>query len=199
MHFCTLALAALLSFTSAIPTAAVEKRWPSTTNIIKPYTISIYHSFNGAITPAVDKGEVSRNYWDGRDNTTLVTFDITGRTLPATCFLRFYLDPADSAASWSGTAQIDVFSSLQPAPAQGSAGWGGPGNQRNLPLGRFQVTGLGQATPLNFAPNQLGSFPCPKVGDGNVRDGKVGYELVPVGDQDRVTWSADLSGLYLGW
>ncbi|KAF2124993.1 hypothetical protein P153DRAFT_370317 [Dothidotthia symphoricarpi CBS 119687] len=186
---------AVFTLVPETPTA-VEKRQP---NVLKPSSIAIYHSFNGAITPPVSQGEVSRNSSNGRDTTTLVTFDLNGRTLPPTCSLRFHLDPKDSIASCTGTGHIDVFSSLKPAPIEGSAGWGGPGNQRNVPLGRMQVHGDGDATVLDFAPNQLGAFSCLEVGGLGVEGGVLAFELVPVGEQYRVTWDAGRSGLFLSW
>lgn len=197
MHFSTITLATLLSVTSAAP-AAIEARFPKG-NVLPPSAISIYHGSNGAIDYGVANGEVSRNNWNGLDNSTLVTFDLNGKTLPDKCFLRFWLEPNTHDSYWDGTGLIDVFSSLQPAPKEGSKGWGGPGNQRNNPLGRMKVNYNGDATVLDFAPNQLSAFKCPKVGDWNVKNGLVGYELVPVGDKDRVQWNGASSGLYLNW
>ncbi|KAF9694186.1 hypothetical protein EKO04_007900 [Ascochyta lentis] len=206
MHFPTIALSALASLASlasAAP-AVLEERLPRG-NVLPPSAISIYHVFDGAIDYGVARGEVSRSNWDGRDNSTLVTFDLNGKSLPENCFLRFWLEPSTQPSSptsgsfWSGTGLIDVFSSLQPAPKEVSKGWGGPGNQRNNPLGRLKVNYDSDATVLDFAPNQLSGFKCPKVGDWNVKNGLVGYELVPVGDQDRVQWDGNVGGLYLNW
>lgn len=203
MHFSTIALTSLLSLASAAP-AVLDARMPKG-NTLAPSAISIYHGSNGAIDYGVARGEVSRNNWDGRDNSTLVTFNLNGQTLPNTCFLRFWLEPGTQSSNpasgsfWSGTGLIDVFSSLQPAPVEGSKGWGGPGNQRNNPLGRMKVNYNGDATVLDFAPNQLSGFKCPQIGDWNVKNGLVGFELVPVGDQDRVQWDGAVSGLYLNW
>ena len=197
MHFPTIALTTLLSMASAAP-ATIEARFPSG-NVLRPSAISIYHGINGAIDYGVAIAEVSRNNWDGRDNTTLVTFDLNGKSLPGKCFLRFWLEPKTQSSYWDGTGLIDVFSSSQPAPKEGSKGWGGPGNQRYNPLGRMKVNYNGDATVLDFAPNQLSAFDCPKVGDWSVKNGLVGYELVPVGDKDRVQWDGAVSGLYLSW
>lgn len=198
MLFSTFAAASLLSLAAAAPTA-VEKRWPTDSSSLQPSAISIYHHFNGAIDYGVSNGEVSRAQWNGRDNSTLVTYDLNSRTLPATCSFKFWLE-SDSASLFSGTGQVDIFSSLQPAPVGGSPGWGGPGNQRYLNLGRFEVKYNGNAVVItNVAPNQLNSFPCPKIGDFNVKNGLVGYEIVPVGDSVRVEWSSAVSGLLLDW
>ncbi len=66
-------------------------------------------------------------------------------------------------------------------------------------MGRMKANYNGDATVLDFAPNQLKSFPCPKMGDFNVKNGVVGFEVVPVGDWDRVEWDAGVSGLYLSY
>lgn len=203
MHFSTVALTALLSLVSAAPTALETRSIEG--NGLPPSAISTYHGSNGAIDYGVARGEVSRNNWDGRDHSTLVTFDLNDTDLPDTCFFRFWLEPDTKYSNpasrniISGTGLIDVFSSLQPAPVEGSKGWGGPGNQRNNPLGRIKASFNGDATVLDFAPNQLSRFKCPKIGDWNVKNGLVGFELVPVGDQDRVQWDGAVSGLYLSW
>ncbi|KAF1926406.1 uncharacterized protein M421DRAFT_93964 [Didymella exigua CBS 183.55] len=206
MQFTTLTLTTLLSLTFAAP-ASLKVRFPigRYNKVLPPSATSIYHGQNGAIDYGVYRGEVSRSNWDGRDNSTLVTFDLNGRTLPDTCFLHFWLEPNSQyndparGSFVSGTGLIDVFSSLQPAPKEGSEGWGGPGNQRNNPLGRVEANFAGDATTLDSAPNQLSGFKCPRVGDWNVKDGLVGYELVPVGDADSIRWDAAVSGLYLSW
>ena len=81
----------------------------------------------------------------------------------------------------------------------GSPGWGGPGNQRYLPLGRLKVRYNGAAGLVTDISSPLQSFPCPKIGDSNVKDGFVGYELVPVGDSVKEQWNSDVNGLYLDW
>lgn len=43
-------------------------------------------------------------------------------------------------------------------------------------------------------PTGVNSVPCPKKNAG-----PVGFEVVPVGDVDRVEWSKGVSGLYLTW
>ena len=205
MHSTTMALITVLSLASAAP-ACLEARFPTSrgNNILPPSAISIYHSSNGAIDYGVRRGEVSCENWNGRDNSTLVTFDINGRTLLEKCNLRFYLEPnthssnPGSGSFVSGTGLIDIFSSLQPTPVEGSKGWGGPGSQRNDYLGRVKVQNQDAAIDTSV-PNQLEGFNCPKASDWNVKNGLVGYELVPVGDADRVQWDAAVSGLYLKW
>jgi hypothetical protein len=201
MLFSSLVITTLCYLTAAAPTA-INKRWPvADGTFITPSVISIYHGQNGAIEYNTAKGEVSREQWNGKDNSTLVTFDINGKTLGTTCSLRFFQDSADTSAIFTGyPAQVDIFRSLQPAPVSGSTGWGGPGNQRDIPLGRFEPRYNGNAVVVeNVGPGLLNSFPCPRIGDYNVKNGLVGFEIVPVGDRVRVEWTAALSGLYLDW
>ena len=199
MLLSTFVAASLLSLASAAP-LTVEKRWPTDDgSSLRPSTISIYHGQNGAIDYNVAKGEVSREQWNGKDNSTLVTFDLNKRTPPAgaTCSFKFYHDSADTSAQLSG--DIDIFKSLQPAYTSSPA-WGPPGNQRDTNLGRFRPVYNGYATVVtDVGPNQLNGFPCPTAGDYHVHNGLVGYEIVPAGDRVRVEWTASLSGLYLDW
>jgi hypothetical protein len=205
MHFNTIAFITLLSLASAAP-ASLEARFPNSrgTRVLLPLVNSLYHGFNGSIDYGVRRGEVSRENWNGRDNGTLVTFDLNGRTLPERCNLDFYLEPNvqssdPSAGSFaSGTRLMDIFSSSQPAPVGGSKGWGGPGNQRDNHLGRVEVQNQ-DAKIVPTISSRLRGFPCPKIGDSNVKNGLVGYELVPVGDAVRVQWDTAVSGLYFNW
>ena len=205
MHSTTMALTTVLSLASAAP-ASLEARFPTSrgNNVLPPSAISIYHSSNGAIDYGVRRSEVSCKDWNGRDNSTLVTFDINGRTLPKKCNLRSCLEPntqssnPGSGHSVSGTGLIDIFSSLQPTPVGGSKGRGGPGNQRNDYLCRVKVQNQDAAIDASV-PSQLEGTNCPKAGDWNIKNGLVGYELVPVGGADRVQWDAAVSGLYLKW
>ena len=89
-----------------------------------------------------------------------------------------------------GTKQVNIYSSLKPAPVEGSKGWGGPGNQRDQDIGRFLVYKGGNGDLIQGGE----SVPCPGKGKG-----PVGFEVVPIGESDRVEWGAGLSGLYLTW
>lgn len=191
MIFNKLATASLLSFVAAAPTT-INARWPPLTNILKPTVISQYSGTNGAITYNVNTGTATKT--PSGDITTLVTFENTSLDLPITCRLRFFLDSADSAIILEGTKQVNIFSSLNPAAVQGSKGWGGPGNQRNQDLGRFALYKGGNGDFVRGFPTGVDSVPCPKKGAG-----PVGFDIVPVGEVDRVEWSAALSGLYLTW
>jgi hypothetical protein len=184
MHSITLTAASLLSIVAALPTT-LNSRWPNATNILKPTIISQYSGTNGAITYNVEKGIAAKT--NTGDITTLVTFDNTSRDdMPTTCRLRFSLDSNDNSIALEGTKQVNIFSSLKPAPKEGSRGWGGPGNQRNLDIDMVTMYRGGDFL--------VGYVPCPGKGKG-----PVGYEIVPVGDVDRVEWNGEMGGLYLTW
>lgn len=186
MLFSLFTTTTLFTLSLAAPTS-LSPRWPQISNILRPSVISQYSGVNGAIVYNTPKGVTAKT--SQGDLTTLVTFENTALDLPASCRLRFYLDSTDSAVVTDGTKLVNIFSSLKPAPVEGSAGWGGPGNQRNLDIGRFLVYKGGNADLIQGGE----AVPCPKKGE------KVGYEVVPVGDVDRVEWSGSLSGLYLTW
>jgi hypothetical protein len=189
MHFTTLTLSSLLSLSLAAPTT-LTTRWSPNPTSLKPISISLYSGTTGAITPNVAIGSATKT--PSGDITTLVTFSNPSLELPDTCRLRFHLDSSDTAVVLEGTKQVAVFSSLKPAPAGGSPGWGGPGNQRNQDLGRLELYKGGDGNVV-YATG-INGFPCPKKGSG-----PVGFEVVPVGDRDRVEWSAAMSGLYITW
>lgn len=194
MQYTTIFLTLLLSLTFAAPTTNPEKRFPTLTNILKPSSISRYSGFNGAIQPNVFYGEASKSTSNnGHDISTLVTFMNNDLNLPATCQLRFYLDNADNSVIVSGTGIVSIFSSNAPAPAAGSGGWGGPGNQRYEELGRFKVVKGGNGVLLEDFGRKLDSVPCPGRGKS------MGFEVVPTGDNDFVGWTKDISGLYMTW
>ncbi|KAF2009657.1 hypothetical protein BU24DRAFT_473835 [Aaosphaeria arxii CBS 175.79] len=202
MRFSSVAAASLLSLASAAP-AAVDKRWqtPAPANTLTPSTLATYYGKDGSIVAPVTIGHASQYQGASGATTTLVTFNLNNAayTPPAgaQCTLKFFLDLTDGAAHIGKPGdQIDVFSSLQPAPAAGSPGWGGPGNQRNIGLGRLQPVIGGLATTVQN--NGIESFPCPKIGDSNVKGGLVGFEVVPVNTAS-VDWSNIASGLYLQW
>lgn len=181
----TFTVASLLSLSFAAPTF-LEKRL-SPLPMLRPTVISRYTGSNGAIVYNVPTGTAAKTYQG--DVTTLVTFSNPSLDLPTTCRIRFNLDSSDTAVVTEGTKQVNIYTSLYPAPAAGSAGWGGPGNGRNQDVGRFLVYKGGNADLIMGTD----SVACPKKGE------TVGFEVVPTGDADRVEWSKDLSGLYLTW
>ncbi|KAF1913213.1 hypothetical protein BDU57DRAFT_597612 [Ampelomyces quisqualis] len=192
MHFSTLTTTiSLLSLSLAAP-APLTPRFPPISNILQPTFLSRYSGTTGAISFNVATGSATKT--NTGDITTLVTFENTSLDLPSTCRLRFFLDGTDASVVLEGTKQVNIFSSLNPAPAGGSPGWGGPGNQRNIDLGRFSLYKGGNGDLVPGLPTGVNGVACPKKNAG-----PVGFEVVPVGDVDRVEWSKGLSGLYLTW
>jgi hypothetical protein len=202
MYFTALTLAALAALSTALP-ATISERYPSGPNIIRPYQLYTYNDTN--ISPTTE-GEVSRNFRNGREVSTLVTFELKPATpLPEICFLRFSIEP-NTLSSMSSKNTIDVFSSLQ--PVLGNSALVG-GNQRNQDLGRLaiDVNAVGdERVKVVDPPSALSvGFPCPKAGDRNVvtvrKDGRdflyFGYEIVFVGQGGRLTWNGRVNGLYL--
>jgi hypothetical protein len=202
MYFTALTLAALAALSTALP-ATISERYPSGLNITRPYQIYTYNDMNISLTT---QGEVSRDFPNGHEVSTLVTFELDpDKPLPKTCFLRFSVEP-NTLSSTSSRNTIDVFSSLQPVLAN-SAFVGG--NQRNLPLGRLAIdlNAVGdERVKVVDPPSALSAgFPCPKAGDSNVvtvrKDGRdflyFGYEIVFAGQEGRLTWNGLVNGLYL--
>ncbi|KAF2726796.1 hypothetical protein EJ04DRAFT_506687 [Polyplosphaeria fusca] len=176
-------VACLMGLACAAPT---EKRWPSKANLITPSTLSQYYVSSGKIDYKRADGKVAKPSSAG-DMTTLITFSMPTESNGKTCSLGFYLDY--STSSLSGSKLLDVYTSNAPAPGA-RASWG-PGNQRNLPYGRFELTGYRDATWKADVAHPGSSFPCPK--------GEAGFEVVGVYDNDSVEWSGAVSGLYLTW
>ncbi|KAF2877556.1 hypothetical protein BDV95DRAFT_559548 [Massariosphaeria phaeospora] len=187
MQFFIPTLTTLLSLSSALPLTA---RWPTVTSVILPPSVlSQYSISTGAINYDTATGLVSKT-GDGKDTSTLATFDIPPSLKGYTCSLHFYLDAGDSVASVSGSGLIDVYSSLKPAPAYDVPAWGPPGNQRDQHYGRLSVVEAGEATVQEGHPVTVKGFPCPG-------EGPVGFEIVGVYDQVGVAWDPTYSGLYL--
>src|SRR6185436_8143444 len=144
-------------------------------NTIRPSVMSQYNVWTGAIYYNTGVGSIVKGN-GSPDITTLLTFDFPSTSVGRTCQFHIY---TDSTASISGTAQLDLFSSLAPA-TQSTSTWP-PGNQRDQQLGRLQVVQTGEATYVAGQPITAQSFPCPS----NTK----GFELVGVGDVDLVQWS----------
>ncbi|KAF2188666.1 hypothetical protein K469DRAFT_526303, partial [Zopfia rhizophila CBS 207.26] len=159
--------------------------FPSNPNTVKPTVISQYQIANGAIAYATSSGKVLKS-GDGKDITTLVTFDLPAASAGQTCELHFILEPTDTTVL-TGSGLMDVFTSNAAAPGDRS-GWG-PGNQRNNHVARLRVIKGGEATYEAGYPQTVRSFPCPV--------GRYPIELVGVYDKDNVEWSAAVSGAYI--
>ncbi|KAH7134045.1 hypothetical protein EDB81DRAFT_803008 [Dactylonectria macrodidyma] len=149
-----------------------------------PSAIWKYSVRNGAISETTN-GEISKyNSNGGNDITTLLTFTYPKAAEGKQCQFAFYLD---STAIVSGSKKLDVFTSNNPAPGP-TTGWG-PGNQRNINLGRLSVTVPGTAT-WDDVNNAYLTAKTPCKAEHTVE----GFELVGVYDNDYVSWNPDLSG-----
>jgi hypothetical protein len=206
MYFTALTLAALAALSTALP-STISERYPSGLNIIHPYQIYTYTDMN--IRPTA-RGEVSRDFRNSHEVSTLVTFELNPNTpLPKTCFLRFSVGPK-TFSSPSSRNKIAVFLSLEPAPkpVPGQDVLVG-GNKRDQYLGQLAIDldAVGdERVKVVDPPSALSvGFPCPKAGDRNVvtdsRDGNealfVGYEIVHVGQEGGLEWDGGMEGLSL--
>lgn len=145
----------------------------------------LYSVRDGSIS-STDHGEVSKNDGNnGKDITTLLTFEYPNESQGLQCHFEFWLD---STASVSGSKKLDLFTSNSPAPGP-TSGWG-PGNQRNLPLGRLSVDVDSLATwDATYSTYLTEKVPCKAPGTIEA------FELVGVYDNDEVTWNPDVAGL----
>jgi hypothetical protein len=179
--FAVCSLATLLGTAVAVP-APMPQSIPTGANIVKPSARSQYDVWTGAIHYKTGAGKVFKN-GQTTDVTTLVTFDFPADSQGKTCEFHFFLD---STATLSGSALMDVFTSLAPAVAD-TTSWP-PGNQRNQHVGRLAVVKPGEATFVDGFPNTIKSFPCPT--------GTWAAEFVGVYDTDDIEWTGTGSGSY---
>jgi hypothetical protein len=201
MYFTALTLVVLTALSTALPTT-ISKRYPSGLNTIHPYRLYTYTTME--ISPTT-KYKVSRDFPSGREVSTLVTFKLElkpATPLPQTCFLRFSVGPKTLSSPGSKN-KIAVFSSLEPAPEPVSdKDVLVSGNKRNLDLGQLAIDldakGDDRVKVVDSWSALSVGFPCPKAGDRNVMsDGRVGYEVVFVGQGGSLEWNGGVNGLYL--
>lgn len=133
----------VLAATSAVlaaPLEALDTRQSAT--YFTPSAIFQYNVRTGTIDP-VDWGHVAKSPQDqGNDYTALLTFTYPAAAAGKKCQFYFY---ADGSVAAHDSKQLDVFTSLQPAPERGASTWP-PGNQRNVNIGRFSIPTAGYAT-----------------------------------------------------
>ncbi|OHE97199.1 IDI-3 protein [Colletotrichum orchidophilum] len=180
-------LAVLLAATSALAFPLQIRQGSTYFNPSATYT---YNVGTGAITPSSGTGVVSKSTSDGgNDLTALLTFTYPPDTAGKKCQLYFYLDGPTSSVSGSG--KLDVFTSIKPAPSSGSSGWGagGPGNQRDVNIGRLSAVWAGFAT---WDATYKAYLTAPT--DCNATGTVQGLELVGVSDNDHVSWNTQVSG-----
>ncbi|KAF4459377.1 idi-3 precursor [Fusarium albosuccineum] len=149
-----------------------------------PSEIWKYNVGNGAIY-STDEGLVSKSTGNnGNDITTLLTFTYPDEAAGRQCQFAFYLD---DGATLSGSGKLDVFTSNSPAPGP-TDGWG-PGNQRNIHLGRLSL-GLGEFASWDATYNSYltEKTDCKEPGTTE------GFEVVGVYDNDEVAWDPAVAG-----
>jgi hypothetical protein len=176
---------AVLSATIAATSVLAAPLKARASDYFGPSDIWLYSVRDGAIS-ATSHGEVYKNDGNqGKDITTLLTFTYPSASEGLQCQFEFYLD---STASVSGSKKLDLFTSNSPAPGP-TSGWG-PGNQRNIHLGRLSVEVDSYATwDATYSTYLTEKTPCKAPGTTE------GFELVGVYDNDSITWNPDLAGL----
>ena len=172
----------LISAASLVFASPVERRNtpPTGASFFTPSARYHYDVSTGAIDCNVNGGLVSKSTTNnGHDITTLVTFTYPQAAQGKQCQLFFYLD---STATVGGSKKIDVFTSLQPAPGC-TTGWG-PGNQRNINIGRWSVS-KGNFATWDATYGAYLTQPTTCQDPGSVE----GLEFVGVYDDDLVRWN----------
>lgn len=173
---------------TAAPASTVDTYGPLET--ILPVYTSTYHSDNGAVDFSVSRASVSRHTWNnGKDTSALVTFKVPEYHSSRQCQVVFDLTAYSAYAS--GTQKAQLFTSL--APATASANSWPSGNLRDQHLGTINVIPGGRASweaGSGVGATAQGYFSCSEVA------GKVfGGEVVPVGDNDEISWTANYDGV----
>lgn len=154
------------------------------TDFFTPSAIWKYTINTGAIS-STSTGLVSKSATNnGSDITTLLTFTYPPAVVGKKCQFAFYLD---NTAVLSGSRKLDVYTSVNPAPGPTNS-WG-PGNQRNIQLGRLSPYLGGSATwDTTYSAYLTQKTDCKAPGT------KEGYELVGVLDGDYVSWDPKVAG-----
>ncbi|KAM5354781.1 hypothetical protein ACJ41O_001427 [Fusarium nematophilum] len=149
-----------------------------------PSAIWKYNVRTGAIS-STDRGMIAKATWNnGNDITTLVTFTYPDEAEGHQCQFAFYLD---NGSTNHVSGKFDLFTSNSPAPGP-TTGWG-PGNQRNIHLGRLTAHIDGFATwDATYNAYLTEKTDCKAAGTVE------GFELVGVYDNDEISWDADVAG-----
>lgn len=149
-----------------------------------PSAIWNYNVATGAINEA-HSGQVSKSTGNGgNDYTTLLTFTYPAAAVGKQCSFAFYLDSRDSL---SGSKKLDLYTSNSPAPGP-TTSWG-PGNQRNIHLGRLSAE-LGAFATWDATYNAYLTQKTACKAEGTTE----GFELVGVFDNDYVSWDPTVAG-----
>ncbi|KAF7555881.1 hypothetical protein G7Z17_g1804 [Cylindrodendrum hubeiense] len=139
-----------------------------------------YSTIDGAISATSSIVEVYKNSGNGgKDQTALVTFTYPADAHGMQCWFEFTLRSDSSPA---GSKKLDLFTSNSPAPGP-TTGWG-PGNQRNVHLGRLSVAPGSIATwDAKYNTYLTAKTPCKEPGTTEA------FELVGVYDFDSINWN----------
>ncbi|KAH7119477.1 hypothetical protein B0J13DRAFT_569217 [Dactylonectria estremocensis] len=164
------------------PPVSLESR--QAVNYFTPSALWKYNVRNGAIARTT-QGVVSKaDYNHGNDFTALLTFTYPRAAEGKKCQFAFVLD---NTAQLRGSKKLDVFTSNSPAPGP-TSGWG-PGNQRNIHLGRLSAKRGATATwDATYNAYLTKKTPCKAAGT------QEGFELVGVYDNDYISWNPRFAG-----
>ena len=164
----------------------------TTTGSFYPKATYNYDVGAGAIecSPSTNRLTKSTSNY-GHDTTTLLTFEYPAASADQLCQFGFRLEVTDILTGDHGCL-LDLFSSLAPAPGC-TSGWG-PGNQRNVHMGRLQVVLGGDAVFTDTYTTYL-TEPSPCKTPGTVE----AFELVGVYDDVDVEWEPSVSGAYISY
>ena len=183
MHTVFLALAALISTSTAAPATAA----PAAGITLRPSYTSQYSVWTGARDFDTSTGVVSKPNGQSTDITSLVEFNFPDWAAGCTCEFHFNLRP-ETPFTVAGTGQFDVFSSIQPADHFDTSTWPN-GNLRDQYVGRMQAIKPGEATAVYGFTDATFPFPCPD-------SITFGVEIVGVGDFDLIGWNVVNEGPY---
>ncbi|TDZ14156.1 hypothetical protein Cob_v012890 [Colletotrichum orbiculare MAFF 240422] len=178
----------LLTAASTLAAPLETRQAPST--YFTPSARYTYNVATGAITPS-STGLVHKFPSNaGQDVTTLLTFTYPAAAAGKKCQFHFFTEPGSSEVS--GSRKLDVYTSTNPAPGA-TTGWG-PGNQRNVNIGRLGIAASGYATwDATFGAYLTAPTDCKPAGTVE------GFELVGVYDNDLVKWTPPASGARIAY
>ncbi|KAI9147535.1 hypothetical protein HJFPF1_12561 [Paramyrothecium foliicola] len=152
-----------------------------TSTYFQPCSIWQYNVKNGAISSA-STGLVSKSNTNaGADTTTLVTFQYPEAASGRQCQFAFYFD---ATAAASGSRKMDLFTTNGVAPGP-TTGWG-PGNRRNIHLGRLDAAPAGSTGFATWEATYNAYLTAPT--DCKAPGTEEGFELVGVYDEDYIWW-----------
>ncbi|KAH7304743.1 hypothetical protein B0I35DRAFT_444835 [Stachybotrys elegans] len=143
-----------------------------------------YNVGTGAISGTSTGLIAKSNTNGGQDTTALVTFVYPAGVAGKRCQFAFYLN---DGAALAGSRKIDLFTVNDPAPGP-RAGWG-PGNQRDIQLGRLSAVKPGLATwDATYSSYLTQSTECKPPGTTEA------FELAGVYDKDFISWDLAVAG-----